>query len=211
MQRCYKQLEIKPTMVDKHAFEPCNHPVIMSWASYLLATVCLIYNCDAVMLQKLLHAQKKKKKMKRDNYENIIIGLIQFSESWIFLKSKSKYSDAYLYEIKAYETKRGEKEREGEVGYFSFFRRARSCTSAARFAAGHLYNFPRRDNEDYAVVIIIVGGNQAVDRVRHGEKVVAAVYCQASGLLERPELLDNRPRPTVVCRCGCVTSLLCEW
>lgn len=61
MQRCYKQLEIKPTMVDKHAFEPCNHPVIMSWASYLLATVCLIYNCDAVMLQKLLHAQKKKK------------------------------------------------------------------------------------------------------------------------------------------------------
>lgn len=60
MQRCYKQLEIKPTMVDKHAFEPCNHPVIMSWASYLLATVCLIYNCDAVMLQKLLHAQKKK-------------------------------------------------------------------------------------------------------------------------------------------------------
>lgn len=146
--------------------------------------------------------------MKRDNYENIIIGLIQFSESWIFLKSKSKYSDAY--EIKAYETKRGEKEREREVGYFSFFRRARSCTSAARFAAGHLYNFPRRDNEDYAVVIIIVGGNQAVDRVRHGEKVVAAVYCQASGLLERPELLDNRPRPTVVCRCGCVTSLLCE-
>lgn len=80
-----------------------------------------------------------------------------------------------------------------------------------RFAAGHLYNFPRRDNEDYAVVIIIVGGNQAVDRIRHGEKVVAAVYCQASGLLERPELLDNRPRPTVVCRCGCVTSLLCEW
>lgn len=65
------------------------------------------------MLQKLLHAQKKKK-MKRDNYENIIIGLIQFSESWIFLKSKSKYSDAYLYEIKAYETKRGEKERERE-------------------------------------------------------------------------------------------------
>lgn len=63
------------------------------------------------MLQKLLHAQKKKK-MKRDNYENIIIGLIQFSESWIFLKSKSKYSDAY--EIKAYETKRGEKERERE-------------------------------------------------------------------------------------------------
>lgn len=40
-----------------------------------------------------------------------------------------------------------------------------------------------------------------MDRVRHGEKVVAAVYCQASGLLvERPEeLLDNpRPRPTVV-------------
>lgn len=63
--------------------------------------------------------RKKKKKMKRDNYENIIIGLIQFSESWIFLKSKSKYSDAYLYEIKAYETKRGEKER--ERGWIFFF------------------------------------------------------------------------------------------
>lgn len=52
------------------------------------------------------------------------------------------------------------KTKEGRgVGYFPFFHRPRSCTSPARFAAGHLYNLPRRDNEDYAVVIIL-GGNQ---------------------------------------------------
>lgn len=169
------------------------------------------------MLQKLLYAPKKKKINKEITITkilNITIGFIFDSfeiDKRIFktcLESKSKYSIL----IKAYKTKPKEKERKRER-YFPFLRRPRSCTSAACFAAGHLYNFPRRDNEDYAVVIIIVGGNEAVDRVRHGEKVVAAVYCQASGLLvERPEeLLDNpRPRPTVVHWCGCVTSLFCE-